>query len=107
MRVLKPAEWPWSENRPLAHLGMTASDLGETTDIEFTEQLDDLGEAQMAVIELPSGVVVWLVEYPGGRPGTSLLGPAEHQDPDALVDGVVASLDLDQEKVEWRVTDTA
>jgi len=80
---LPAAQWrPGPAADPVAHLDREATFLERWLGIPFEQVADPVGELRMAVLRLPSGTVVALVQVLGNPvPGTSLLQPGSQPRP--------------------------
>lgn len=100
-RVVPQGSWPsGAENVPIAHLAQTTVELREAAEIPFY----DVGGDRIAVVELSAGVV-WLVEFAGGREGTTVMGPEHDMDDAALIRDLLRYLRLEDDAIEWTRTD--
>lgn len=96
-RALPIEEWPeGGGDHPVAHLAPTASELSRDSVVSF----HDVDGELMAAVALPEGVA-WLVDLPGGRAGTTVMGPARPHDASQLVRSLLGFLGLDNDAVEW------
>lgn len=101
-KALPLEAWPsGTDNAPLAHLATTAAELDASASIPFYNVDGD----HMAVVEVDD-VSAWLVEFPGGRVGTTVLAPEHGIDEQAVLEVLLRYLGINNDAVEWRRWDS-
>jgi hypothetical protein len=105
MKQVSPVGWPSVATIPLVQLKTEPGELAAKLDIYFSEDVDDLGISDGAVIELLSGIKCAFVRCRDNHVTGTAVMVEEDKDRDSVMREFLASTGLSESDVSWKPDD--
>ena len=101
LRQIQQPIWPSGRTRSIAVLHFEPSHIARRFGVQFHHERDDLDEADVAAVQLPSGRLLLFVRYLGNPSSGTEVAADSRDDPEAARRELLETLDLDQTAVKW------
>jgi hypothetical protein len=93
--------WPSGRTRPIAVLRLGPDQLSARYGVRFHRERDDLDEADVAAVQLPSGRSLLFVRYRGNPSSGTEVAANSNDDPRAARSELLEALNLDYGALKW------
>ena len=106
MHQVEPHErWPSGDGRPIAFVSRRPADLEAEFDLRFESGDDDLGELQLAAVEVQPGKQIWLVSHRDSPvPGIEVYADSA-ESPPVVASRLKSAMNIADADLQWVASD--
>src|SRR5689334_6681055 len=101
LRQIQQPIWPSGRTQPIVVLYFEPSHITRRFGVQFHRERDDLDEADVATVQLPSGRLLLFVRYLRNPSSGTEVAVDSRDDPQAARSELLETLDLDESAIKW------